>query len=455
MLTVIVPVVVLFCLILLPIPMIKNIHIRLGLFLTAIIAMAMGGLSFGEGVQAAIFGVDKLSWVIGLSIFGSIYAQSQVKMGAIDTVLDSFRASIGKTPKGLIASIIITLVIAGSLLGDSVAASTVIGILVIKALDDIGLSPEQTGCVILMGASLGALMPPISQGIFLASSLAAANADAVMQIGYFTTAIIVVICILWGWSFLKVKELPAELIPDRSVGKIFADDWKKLVPLFVLITIVILRSGFHVELLQVLDPIVTPFKKIPILRAIVSFGGVSRVLQAIIVSTLVAFGAKAVRDNTKDVLKEGLRAVSKTVQIQVCAGIMIGAFYKAGLVDTVLVFTKTLSAEMLKLGGGAMMMLVGMLTGSQSTSQNTIFTFLAPILSDNLGVSTTNTALGGAHLAIAGQAMPPAGLCTFVIVGIIGAVLGKAADPVKVMVLALPMTLVSAVIGYAAWFGLF
>lgn len=181
----------------------------------------------------------------------------------------------------------------------------------------------------------------------------------------------------------------------------------------------------------------------------------SRVLQAIIVATIVAFGAKAVRSKGGEVIKKGLVSVSKTVQIQVCAGIMIGAFYKAGLIDTVLVFTKTLSAEMLKLGGGAMLMLVGMLTGSQSTGQNTIFTFMAPILTENLGVSPVNAALGGAHLAVAGQSMPPACLTTFVIVGIVGGVLAKKADPVKIMFLALPVTLASALIGYAAWFGLF
>lgn len=261
MFLVIVPVIVLFLAILLPIPQIKNINIRLGLLLSAILAMVLGHLSFGEGAWAAIDGIDKLSWVIGLSIFGSIYAQTQVKLGAIDTVLGVFRASIGKTPKGLIAAIIVTLVLSGSLLGDGIAAATVIGILIVKALDDLGLSPEQTGCIILMGSGLGALMPPITQAIFLASTLAGSPVDPVMQIGYFTTGILVAISIFWSWSFLKIKKLPPELIPDRSAGKIFADEWRNLFPLLVLVAIIILRSGFNVELLQVLDPILVPFKK--------------------------------------------------------------------------------------------------------------------------------------------------------------------------------------------------
>ena len=455
MLSVVIPVVILFLAILLPIPQIKNYNVRFGLLLSALTAMVLGHMSPGAGVQAAVFGIDKLSWVIGLSIFGSIYAQTQVKMGAIDTVLETFRASIGKTPKGLIASIILTLVIAGSLLGDAIASVTVIGILVVKALDDMGLSAEQTGCILLLGAVLGSIMPPITQGLFLASSLVGVSVDPVIRMGYVTVGILVVVSILWSWTFLKIKKLPDELIPDRTVGKILADDWRCLVPLMILVTIIILRSGFHIEVLQFLDPVLSPLKDIPILRAVIAFGGVSRILQAIAVATIIAFFAKSVRSKGGEVFKKGLLSVSKTVQIQLCAGIMIGVFYKAGMIDTVLAFTKTLSAAMLKIGGGAMLMLVGMLTGSQSTAQNTILSFLGPVLTGNLDVKPVEAALGGAHLAMAGQSMPPACLTTFVIVGIVGGILAKKADPVKIMFLGFPITVLSAAIGYAAWFGLF
>ncbi len=455
MLSVLIPVVVLFLAILLPIPQIKNYNVRFGLLLSAVIAMILGHLSPVQGIQAAVFGIDKLSWVIGLSIFGSIYAQTQVKMGAIDTVLSTFRASIGKTPKGLIAAIILTLVIAGSLLGDAIASVTVIGILVVKALDDMGLSPEQTGCILLLGAVLGSIMPPITQGLFLASSLVGTAVDPVIRMGYISVGGLVMVSILWSWTFLKIKELPAELVPDRNVGQILADEWKCLTPLIVLVTIIILRSGFHIELLQVMDPILQPLKTIPIIRAVVAFGGVSRILQAIAVATIIAFCTRAVRSRAAEVFRDGLVSVSKTVQIQLCAGVMIGAFYKAGMIGTVLAFTKTLSAAMLKFGGGAMLMLVGMLTGSQSTAQNTIFSFMGPILTGNFDVQPVEAALGGAHLAMAGQSMPPACLTTFVIVGIVGGILAKKADPVKIMLLGFPITVLSAAIGYAAWFGLF
>lgn len=455
MLSVIIPVVVLFLVILVPIKAIRNVNIRLGLLLSALIAMVMGDMGPAESVRAAIGGIDKLSWVIGLSLFGSIYAQTQVRMGAIDTVLNTLRASIGKTSKGLIASIIITLVIAGSLLGDAIASVTVIGILVIKALDDMNLSPEQTGCILLLGAVCGSIMPPITQGFFLSASLVNTPVDPVIKVGYVTVGVLVVASILWCWTFVRSNRLPEELIPARPATRILADEWTRLIPLITLIVIIILRSGFKIEVLKVLDPLLSPLGQIPVVRAVTAFGGSSRILQAIAVATLVAFCAPTVRGKILDVFRKGLVSVSKTVQIQICAGVMIGAFYEAGLIDKVLLFTKTLSAAMLKVGGGAMLMLVGMLTGSQSTAQNTIFAFLGPILTGNLDVSPRAAALGGAHLAMAGQSMPPACLTTFVIVGIVGGVLAKKADPIRIMFLAFPITILSALIGYAAWFGLF
>ena len=95
-------------------------------------------------------GIDQLAWVIMLSIVGSIYAESQVKLGTMDTTLNSLRAIFGNSPKGLIAAIFITLIIAGSFLGDAIAAATVIGFLVINSLYELKLKPEQIGMIILV-----------------------------------------------------------------------------------------------------------------------------------------------------------------------------------------------------------------------------------------------------------------------------------------------------------------
>lgn len=448
MLSVLLPVAALFLIILFPLPKIGG-EVRLGLLTAAVLAFILGGVSPGAAVLAAINGIDRIAWVIGLSIFGSIYAQSQVSLGTMDTVLNTFRALFGHSPKGLVAAVVLTLVLAGSLLGDAIASVTVIGVLVVLSLAELGLSAEETGVVILLGGILGSIMPPITQAFFLASSLVGTPVDPVVNIGYLTVSIGVVVALFTVWRYIRIKELPAELIPERSAGRILAEEWPRLLPLMILAAIVILRSGFKVELLKVLDPLL-PFAKTPILKALTN-----RIIQAIIVATAAAFCFAPVRRDTTKIFQKGLSAVSKTVQIQLCAGVMIGAFYASGMIDKVVAFTKELSPAAMKLGGAAAMLLMGMLTGSQTTSQNTLMPFLGPILTQNMGVAPVKAALGAAHLAMAGQSMPPVCLTTFVVVGIVGGILAKKVDPVRVMLMALPVTIYFTLVGLAAWFQLF
>lgn len=448
MLSVLIPVAALFLIILIPLPKIGG-EVRLGLLTAAFLAFLLGGVAPGAALLAAIDGIDRIAWVIGLSIFGSIYAQSQVSLGTMDTVLNTFRALFGRSPKGLIAAVLLTLVLAGSLLGDAIAAVTVIGVLVVLSLAELGLSPEETSVIILLGGILGSIMPPITQAFFLAAGLVGTPVDPVVNTGYVTVSLGVIVGLFTVWRYVRIKELPAELIPDRTAGRILAQEWLRLLPLAVLAGIVVLRSGFKVELLKVLDPLF-PFAGVPIAKALTN-----RIIQAIIVATLVAFTFRRVRRDTGTIFRKGLAAVSKTVQIQLCAGVMIGAFYASGMIDQVVAFTKGLTPAALKLGGGAAMLLLGMLTGSQTTAQNTLVPFLGPILTQNLGVTPAKAALGAAHLAMAGQSMPPVCLTTFVVVGIVGGILAKKVDPVRVMLMALPVTLYFALTGLAAWFQLF
>ena len=79
------------------------------------------------------------------------------------------------------------------------------------------------------------------------------------------------------------------------------------------------------------------------------------------------------------------------------------------------------------------MMLIGMLTGSQTTAQNSIFTFFGPALVSG-GVDPIHVAAAGAHIATAGQALPPVDLCTFVVVGLVGGILNVKVDAVRSMI---------------------
>ena len=83
--------------------------------IAGISAAVIGGVGPGEFALGVVDGIDKLAWVMALSLFGSIYAESQVRLGTMTAVLDTLRSLFGRSPKGLIAAIFITLTLAGSL----------------------------------------------------------------------------------------------------------------------------------------------------------------------------------------------------------------------------------------------------------------------------------------------------------------------------------------------------
>ncbi|MBT2217543.1 TRAP transporter large permease subunit [Virgibacillus dakarensis] len=424
-------------------------EIRIALIVAALSSAVISGLNPSETLLAFIDGIDRLSWVIMLSVFGSLYAESQAKLGTIDTTLNSLRAAFGNSSKGLIVAIFITLILAGSLLGDAIAAATVIGFLVINSLTELKLKPEQIGMIILLGASIGSIMPPITQGIFLSASLVGIDPDPVIKLAYITVTIGGIIAILESFRFVRGKKLPPNLIPEKSVIQILRERWKTLIPLLVLIAIVLANTLFDYNIfteITIFAFVLQPLKEIKILQGITFHVG-----SAIIIAFLISFLFPAVRKETKAVLKNGLRKVNQTVQIQLCAGAMVGVFYASGLIDKVALMTEELASSMVKLGGALAMVVVGMLTGSQTTSQSVIVTFLAPIL-ENMNVDSPLIALGASHIAAAGQNMPPVGLTAFVVCGLIGGILNKKVDPLKVMMLALPNSLYFLAIGLIVWF---
>ena len=222
-----------------------------------------------------------------------------------------------------------------------------------------------------------------------------------------------------------------------------------MIPLAILVLIVIANTLFEYNIFEewaFFAAIVHPLSEIPILQ-----GVTFHVVTAIIIALLVSFLFPRVWKQSKQVLVGGLKNVSQTVQIQVCAGIMVGVFYASGLIDKVALMTEGLAASMVKIGGAASIVVVGMLTGSQTTAQSVNVTFLGPIL-ENMHVAPTFIALGASHIAAAGQNMPPVGLTAFVVCGLIGGILNKEVDPIKVMILAMPNSLYFLLIGLLAWF---
>lgn len=97
------------------------------------------------------------------------------------------------------------------------------------------------------------------------------------------------------------------------------------------------------------------------------------------------------------------------------------------------------------------MSLIGMLTGSQSTAQISIFTFFGPALTTT-GVDPVHAAVAGAHLAMGGQGMPPADLTTFVVAGLVGGILGKKVDPLRSMFYSMAMCIYFLIVGFIFMF---
>ncbi len=456
MIKVIIPVIALLAIILCKkIPKIGG-NVNAGLLTAGALSLILGGVfNPVDWFAAGIDGVDKLAWVICLSIFGSIYASTQVKLGTIDTIMGYLKAQFEKSPRILIVCIILVLVLAGSLLGDAIAASTVIGVLTIGVLASMGMSGEKITCLIVMGASMGSLMPPISQAFALSSALTATNPDEVLKYGYITVPIIVILMSIYANIIFidKNTKIPAQNREGKPFD-IIKENWTSLIPLILLILVVIFRTanigGIHFDLVpEVLGKIMisenldlyTALSQITILK-----GLSNGIVLSIIFVTVVSCMFPKLKGEAKNCIVEGMANVKATVLIQVCAGFMLGCFYAGGQIEAVQLFAQGLNENLLKVGGSGSMALIGMLTGSQSTAQNVIFSFFGPALI-SIGMDPVQVAAAGAHLAAGGMGLPPADLTTFCVAGIVGSMIGKEVDPIKSMIMMIPMCMTMIVIG--------
>lgn len=452
MITVIVPVLVLIVLIMVKkIPFVGG-KVTYALIIAGLLALLMGGVFNPlQWVLAWIDGIDKLAWIMALNIFGSIYAASQTEMKTLDLVLNVARVSLGRSPKGLIVAIILVLGLAGSLLGDSVASATVVGILVIGILSDMQISAAGIGCIIMMGASLGSIMPPITQAVFLASSLAQVDTTPVVNISYITVGIGFVICTIYAvFAFVKIKALPEHLIPNKTAGQIMHGNWHLMLPLAVLILLVILQTAAGINLVQMATgPLMGWLSNITILK-----GLSNNIVTFLITATLVSLFFKPVRKNLPKVVKNGVVGALPAVKVELGAALLLGAFYAAGQIEAVQAFAASMEAGALKVSGGLGILLISALTGSQSTGQNTIFSFLAPALA-SVGVDPVHAAVASAHIASGGQAFPPVSAPALAISAVVESILvqklgkeGGKVDPIRVMILTLPMSIYFVIVGF-------
>ena len=245
MLKVVIPMAVLLIIVLCKkIPVIGG-KINVALVVTGALTLLLGGLyNPGQWVAAWIDGLDRLSWIIALSIAGSLFAEISIRLGTIDTIIGALTAKFGRHPRMLIICILFALTLAGSLLGDAIAASTVIGMLTIGILVSMNMSYEKISAIIVMGACVGSIMPPMTQALALASSLVGTPADPVINLGYVTVSISFIVVAIYSAFFLVHKDNVPGANPevqirfaDQSASSILRANWKSLIPLLFLIEI--------------------------------------------------------------------------------------------------------------------------------------------------------------------------------------------------------------------------
>ncbi|MDR3766606.1 MAG: TRAP transporter large permease subunit [Butyricicoccus sp.] len=467
MLKVVVPMAVLLIIVLCKkIPVIGG-KINVALVITGALTLLLGGMyNPGQWVAAWIDGLDRLSWIIALSIAGSLFAEISIRLGTIDTIIGALTAKFGRHPRMLIICILFALTLAGSLLGDAIAASTVIGMLTIGILVSMNMSYEKISAIIVMGACVGSIMPPMTQALALASSLVGTPADPVINLGYVTVSISFIVVAIYAAFFLVHKDNVPGANPevqirfaDQTASSILRANWKSLIPLLFLIVVVLLRTVEipylsvdlgptilqSIRFLTFEDGIVVSLYDFLAGMSIIN-GVTNGIVLSILCAIAVSFFFPVINKNAGDICKEGFSKVKTTVVLQICCAFMLGSFYAAGSVDAVSEFAQGLNGNVLKIGGAVAMILLGMLTGSQSTSQNVVFSFFGPALVA-FGVNPTYAAVAGAHLASAGQGLPPADLTTFVVVGIVASQFGKKVDPLKSMFYSMPMCICMMIVG--------
>ena len=427
---------------------------------TGVLALLLGGV-YNPVVwaQAWLTGLNQVAFIIFIVIFGSIFSALQVKSGAMDTVLNVLRAVFGHTPQGLVLSILIAMCLGGSLVGTVAAVGAVIGMLVVPAMDDMGLDPDMNCAIIVTGGSLGAIMPPISNAINVACSILGIPTDKVLQISYLTVgAAFVLTCIFVCKVYIGNKyQMPQHLIPKEKASAILKREWRNLIPLMVLILLVALNSipGISLDVTKVL------MQAVPVggsnlyasLSALPVIGQITNnIVMALFVAIVVAIAiTPKLRQNLGPDLAKSMRTIRVSVLIQIFAGFFLGAFRAGGQIEVISEWAAGLSAVALKLGGAGSLILGGMLVGAQSTTQTTLLPILGPAWMAT-GVSDVYAAVASSHLAAAGQGLPPADLNTFVIAGLVSSLLQREVNPMKSMILTAPYCILLAVIGLAFLF---
>lgn len=398
--------------------------------------------------------MDSIAFIFFIIIFGAIFSALQIESGAMGVVLNILRALWGKTPQGLVLATLVALYFGGSLMGTVAAVGAVIGILIVPAMDEMKINEDLICAIVVTGASMGGMMPPVSNAIILACGLVGIDEHEALLISYGTVGIgLAVIAFFFCKVYIGNKySLPEHLIPKETAWEIFSKNWTKLIPIFVLILIVMLNSipSLKFNLPKYLLSMI-PYGKATLFAAIakVPFAGkivhniVMAMLAAIVVNILLDFSLVK-RVGAK--LKMQMKAIIEPEAVLIATAFFLGAFKIGGQNAAIAAWAKSLDSSLLIFGGAAALLVAGMLTGGQSTAQGMLVPILAPAWTA-IGISKLHIALASAHLSMAGQGFPPCDMNTFIIAGLIGAIIGRPVNPLRSMMYSAPYCIYLFIVG--------
>lgn len=418
------------------------------LLIGALLALLTSGIYNPlKWLLAFLDGVDRFAWILCLLPVSAIYAQTQIQVGSMNSIVRLLRSILGNSRRALIACTCIALFIAGSLLGSSGAATAVIGVLVAAALDREGMPVEANASIIVMSGALGSLMPPISSSFVQSASIVGADEKSTLTIGFAVTIVAAVFVLIYCVTVFGSKKFgvsdPDDMEEREKFLTVLKEVWPTLIPVLLLITMVVLNSGFGIDVVtMLLGPVLEFLKKIPIIK------GFARVLVvSIALAAAFSFFYKDVRKNAKTVFTKAFSSVGKQLVKLLCAACLLGAMYAGNQITIITEYATSLNSYALIFGGAICMIILGMITGADSVALSTILPFYGPALMA-LGLSPHVTAVASSCISTAGQGMPPADMTTFVVCGLLSGLLGKKIDPMKVMFYALPMCLFLACEGF-------
>lgn len=399
--------------------------------------------------------LDSVAFIVYIVLFGSVFSLLQTETGAMETVLNILRALFGRTAKGLVFASLVALYFGGALMGTVAAVGAVIGLLIVPSLDDMDMDPDLICAIIVTGASMGGMMPPVSNAVILSCSLLGIDATSALLVSYITVGIGLVVI---SWFFCRVYvgdryQIPESAIPKESAWTIFRSNGKRLIPLAVLIVLVMLNSipaikfDFAKALLNLVKlgdgTLYTKLSKVPFLGKLLN-NIVTSMLVAIVTCFLVDRGLAG---KLRGKLKKQLRQIVGPEIILVVTAFFLGSFKLGGQNAAIAAWAESMNSPMLLMvGGSAAIVIAGMLTGGQSTAQTMLIPLISPAWSA-IGMSATSIALVSSHMAMAGQGLPPADMNTFIIAGLLSGLLGKKVDPLRSMYYSAPYCIYLILVG--------